>query len=106
MHAGSASLTGHGSWQRAVRPVPRLRLSPQTASSIGARNHERVRVRVNGRSLDAEVCEAPEVSDDVVVVSQHLTAARRLLPTRPNGHGVITAGVGPTVRIDHGGAEP
>jgi hypothetical protein len=105
MHAGCAALTGHGSWQRAVRPVPRLRLSPQIAAAMGLRNRERVVVRVNGCSLDAEVCEAPEVSSDVVVLSQHVAAARRLVPMRPNGHAVAPAGVGPPVRIDHPGAE-
>ncbi|MHC4295610.1 MAG: hypothetical protein ACYSTL_08505, partial [Planctomycetota bacterium] len=79
--SGCGALTGYGSYQRAMGDAE-LRISGCAAEKMNLKNLSNVCVGVNGKSICARVRIDPELSDGLVVLPEHLTAARAMVPSR------------------------
>ncbi len=85
MHAGSGSLTGHGSWQQAVQEVPTMRISEHDAARLNLSNLVTVTVKCHDRHLRAKVSISPELHAGRVVLPGGISRARALNPCRLEG---------------------
>jgi hypothetical protein len=85
MHAGCGELTGHGSWQGAIEPVPEVRVSPADAEALKLKNLGTAEVRANGAALAARVRVAPELPAGRVVLPEANPRARVLNPANIDG---------------------
>jgi len=77
--AGSGALTSHGPWQRAVEPIPPLRVSPADAAKLDIPHLGCVKVTGGERSLTARAMICPQLPAGAVVLPEGLAAARGLL---------------------------
>jgi len=87
-HAGCGALTASGSWQKAIEPLPELRISEQDARRLGIKNLAAVIVRVEGadggveRSVRAQARLAPELTPALLVLPEGSAQTRALMPAR------------------------
>jgi len=82
MQFGCGTLTGHGSWQSAVQPLPELRISLHDAAESGVANLAVVTVTAGERSVRARARVAPELEDWVMVLSGGFPQSRALIPAQ------------------------
>jgi len=82
IHAGSGELTGHGSWQRQIQPVPVLRINPSDARQAGLKNLAAAEVMCDERSVQVRVQYWPDLPEGLVVLPEGQAEARRLCPAK------------------------
>jgi len=80
--AGAGALTGCGTWQSSIAPLPVLSISPSDAEESGVKNFSEVSVSAGRQTLRANVRVAPELSAGAMVLSEGLPEARGMCPCR------------------------
>lgn len=92
-YAGCGALTAHSSWQNASRPAPELRISPQDAREINAKNLDIVTVSACGKRIEVCLRVSPELSAGTVVLPEGLAQTRQLAPctVEADGAGIVAA---------------
>ena len=92
IHHGDGALTANGDWQRQLRPLGELRLSPADAAELGVADRAEVQVETDaGRATMLARVEA-NMPTGVMAASEACAAARRLMPyTIESRRGVLVS---------------
>jgi anaerobic selenocysteine-containing dehydrogenase len=80
MHQGEGSLTGQAAWQRQLRPLPELRVSPADAEELGLEDLADVQVETESGGVRAFVRVSGNVAPGTLSISEGYAAARQLMP--------------------------
>ncbi len=80
--AGCGTLTGHGSWEAAIQPVPPLRISPQDARGMKLKHLGAANVACGARCVQARVYITPELAPGAVVLPEGASGTRALIPSK------------------------
>ncbi len=80
IHHGEGALTGQGSWQGQLRPLPELRISPADAAELGVADLAEVQVATDAGRATMRARVAEGVAAGTLAASEGYAQTRRLLP--------------------------
>ena len=99
-HAGCGALTAHASWQLATQQPPEARVSPEYARKLNLADLAPVNVSANGQSLPARLRIAPELTGEIVTLSEGHHQARALSPSRIDSENDAVTSAPAAVQLD------